>query len=318
MYDARIGKQDDSWLNEFEGRYSGRRVLITGASGFVGSHLIDALLFLGADVYGASLISTTSSTDDRINSIDVDLNNPQDVKHLIEHTKPEYVFHMAGLVNTCQDIDYVLPTFQNNLFVSLNLMLALANYQCQRIIITGSSETPLHGEIPNSPYAASKLAVTFYAEMFQMLYHQPIVVARPFMSYGPGQSSDKLIPYIINSYLQKRQPLLTSGNRICDLIYIKDIVRGLLTIGLCDESIGESVDFGSAINISIRDIALRIAKLMGSECLPKFGAIPDRVSEHCQIANIEKTKMAIGWVPRWTLDEGLLETITWYKQGFKS
>jgi len=187
-------RREYSWRQEFGDQFSGRRVLVTGAKGFVGSHLCEALISLGATVYGAELNAPSNNEVDGIRLMTVDLRNQQAAKQAVEASSPSFTYHLAALVDAHQQVDLVLPTLQHNLLGTLNLLMALPDRQCQRVVITSSSETPVHGQPPNSPYAASKLAMMAYAQMFHTLYGLPVVIARPHMSYGPRQAEDKMIP----------------------------------------------------------------------------------------------------------------------------
>jgi len=301
-----------SWRQEFGDQFNGRRVLVTGARGFVGSYLCEALLSLGAKVYGTKLNTLSDNEVDGIRFMSVDLRNQQAAKEIVEASNPDFTYHLAALVDTHQQVDLVLPALQHNLVGTLHLLMALLDRQCQRIVITSSSETPPHGQAPNSPYAASKLAMMAYAEMFHTLYGLPVVMARPHMTYGPRQPEDKLIPYVICSILENTSPMLSSGGRICDMVYVKDVVRGLLCMAISNAAVGCTFDIGTGKGVSIREIVTRITALMRTSCFPIFGDLTDRVGEFPQIADIKNSCAALGWQPRWTMDEGLIETIEWY------
>ena len=157
--------------------------------------------------------------------------------------------------------------------------------------------------------------MTSYAKMFHNLYDLPIVIARPHMNYGPRQSQNKLIPYIICSFLKNTPALLSSGRRICDLVYVKDLVRALLLLGVAREVAGGcTFDIGTGIGTSIKEIAAQIATLMRTNCNIMFNALPDRVGEFPQVANIKRISTDLGWQPYWTIDEGLIETIKYYRK----
>lgn len=302
-----------SYHQEFGDQIKGRRILVTGSGGFVGSYLCDALLSLGAEVYGADLISLSNNQASGVRSLSIDLNNQDAVREIVKVSCPDFTFHLAGLVDTHQEIGLVLPTLRHNLLGTVHLLMALSDSSCRRVVVASSSETPPHGSAPNSPYAASKLAMVAYAQMFQTQFGLPIAIARPHMSYGPRQSQSKLIPYMICSILRNTPPGLSSGRRICDMIYIKDLVRALLFVAFRDAAIGCTFDIGTGKGVSVREIASRIVMLMKTNCYPLFDTVPDRVGEFSQVANIELIHLSLGWKPIWTMDEGLTETIEWYK-----
>ena len=308
-----------NWLREFGGSFKGKRVLVTGATGFVGCHLCDALVSLGAIVFGASLDNPPERDLGGIQEMRADLCQKNDIHEVLGKSKPDLVYHLAGLVDTRQNQDLVFPTLENNLISTLYLLTQLTETKCRRIVVIGSSETPEPGTAPNSPYAASKLAMTAYAEMFHQLFNLPLVIARPHMIYGPRQPKSKLIPYIITSFQKNIPPMLSSGKRICDPIFISDFIRALLLMGSQITAVGNTFDIGTGQGVSIRQIAETIASLMGvkGDNHWVFEAIPDRYYETPQIADITNTRAILGWNNLWTLQEGLRDTIEWYKQEAK-
>lgn len=295
----------------------GRRILITGAGGFVGLHLCEALVELGAAVHALSRSADTYGLPTGVQTHSLDLQDLNSVKACLSSVKPEIVYHLAGLVNTRQDLNLVLPTLKNNLEGSVNLFLALAENPCQRLVVVGSSEEPTAGRlgaVANSPYAASKEAATEYAKMFHDIFSLPVVIARPFMSYGPRQPVKKIIPYVITSFLAGISPEISSGKRICDLIYIQDLVMGLILAGVRPNLVGESIDLGTGVGSSIHDAVNLVSEIMGTPLPPKFGAVPDRLYEAPQIANSEVTFQLLGYHPQWSLSDGIKSTIDWYRK----
>ncbi len=289
---------------------------MTGATGFVGYHLCEALHFLDAEVYGLSRSAGASTLPNYIHGVSVDLRSLKSTRKAIQAIKPEIVFHLAGLVNTRQDIKLVIPTFGNNLSGSVHLFVALTEIECQRLVVAGSSEEPdvsKFGTSPNSPYAAAKDAETSYARMFQKIFALPVVIARPFMSYGPRQPLQKVVPYTITSLINEKTPKISSGKRICDLIFIQDLVVGLVAAGFKPGLTGSIVDIGTGVGTTVRDAVSMIRNLMNSSLDPTFGAIQDRLYEYPQIANIEKTTDLLGWRPHFSLEEGFKRTIDWYR-----
>ncbi len=293
-----------------------RRVLITGASGFVGLHLCEALVGLGAEVYALSRYIHTRWMPDGVTTCAVDLSDLALVKSCLSSIKPEVVYHLASLVNTRQRLDLVLPTLKNNLEGSVNLFVSLAEETCKRLVVVGSSEEPAAGRlgaVANSPYAAAKEAETNYARMFCNIFSLPVVLTRPFMVYGPRQPVEKIIPYVITNLLNAVSPEIGSGRRVCDLIFVQDLVMGLILTGFKPDLTGKSVDLGMGVGITIREVVYMICELMSTTIIPEFGAIPDRLYESPQIANVEETFRLLGYRPSWSLSEGIKATIEWYR-----
>ncbi len=292
------------------------RVLVTGATGFVGLHLCEALSDLGAEVHALSRSVGSYTLPNDIHAQPVDLRSLKSTKRCIENIRPDVVYHLAGLVNTRQYLNLVMPTFKNSLLGSVHLFMALAETNCNRLVVTGSSEEPdisRFGSSANSPYAAAKDAETSYARMFHKIFSLPVVISRPFMSYGPRQPIQKVIPYTITNLLKGIPPKISSGKRICDLIYIQDLIMGLLLTGFKPGIVGELIDIGTGAGTTIHDAVNLVAELLGTSVEPLFGAMPDRLYEYPQIADMEKTADLLGYRPVWSLREGLGSTIEWYR-----
>ncbi|MGB8981943.1 MAG: NAD(P)-dependent oxidoreductase [Anaerolineales bacterium] len=294
----------------------GRRVLVTGATGFLGRHLCEALSDLGANVFALSRSANSKLLAPKVKALPADLRNQKAVRDIVASARPEIVYHLAGLVDASQDLRLVGPTFQHNLAGSINLFIALAQRGCERVIVAGSSEEPdvsKYGSSPNSPYAAAKDASTAYARMFHKVFSLPVIVTRPFMSYGPHQSTRKVIPYTITNLLKEKTPKISSGKRICDMIYVQDLTMGLVLTGAKPGLVGEVIDLGTGVGTTIYNAVQMIANMIESSHKPLFGAIPDRLYEYPQIADIERTANLLGFRPQWSLREGMTETIKWYR-----
>ena len=242
------------------------------------------------------------------------------VRNLFMRVKPDIVFHLASHVAGSRSLELVLPTFNSNLVSNVNLLTAATEVGCHRIVMTGSMEEPEKRDphvIPASPYAAAKWAASAYARMFHALYNLPVTIARVFMVYGPGQRDfNKLVPYTILSLLRNRTPELTSGHRQVDWIYVEDVVDGLLAIASSQKIEGQTIDLGSGISTSIKDIVMRLVFNMGSSIKPNFGSIPDRAMEQIRMANVVNTYSKIKWKPRTSLEKGLEKTVDWYRKQY--
>jgi nucleoside-diphosphate-sugar epimerase len=150
--------------------------------------------------------------------------------------------------------------------------------------------------------------------MFHKLYGTPIVIARVFMTYGPGrQNPRKLIPYVITSVLRGQAPEVTSGERQIDWIYIDDVIEGLISAGRVEGVKGGTLDLGSGSLVSIKKIVQHIVNLVDPTVKPVFGAAPERPMEQVRVANIKNTFSKIGWEPSTPLESGLQKTVDWYK-----
>lgn len=300
---------------------SGQKILVTGAAGFIGSHLCRSLWKNGAEVHGISRKAHLNS-EHYIRWWNGDLSDTEKVRELLTMIKPDVIFHLASHVLGARNIDFVLPTFSSNLLSTVNLLVIATEVGCRRIILTGSLEEPEPDNtesIPSSPYAVSKWASSAYARMFHALYQTPVVIARLFMVYGCGQKDlSKLVPYLILSLLRGECPKLSSGKRKIDWIYVGDIVDGLLAIAQAPNIEGSTIDLGSGSLVSIQTLAKLITETMGSPIEPLFGALPDRPLEQVRVANTVETYAAIGWKPKISLEEGLKLTVKWYEEYMKA
>jgi len=296
---------------EFGGRFEGKRVMVTGATGFVGTNLCQALRELGARVVGIGLPGSLTPEANLDSFVPVDLTSEPAARQAVEAIGPEIVFHLAGLVDTRQSPEAVVPTLAHNLLAAVHLMNALVGSGCQRVLMVTSSESPPFGLAPNSPYAASKLAVSAYAGMYSTSFGLPVVIARPHLVFGPHQAPDKLVPYLIRCGLENAPPRLSSGKRRCDPVYVKDVVRAMLHMVLADGAPGRTVDIGGGTGVTVAEIAMRVLSLTGSSQSPIFGAFPDRAGEISQVADLAAMRALTSWSPHWSFDQAVRETIHW-------
>ncbi len=302
------------WQAEFADSFRAARVLVTGSTGFIGRALCQALLALGANVHGLARAADRSSTG--VTPWNVDLRDAARVDQVYAEIRPTYVFHLAAQVTARQEPDLIRSMLEHNLLGSVNLLLAAVHNPCRRIVIAGSAEEPL-GEIrraaPASPYTAAKTAAGIYARMFNRVYNLPVVIARPFLTYGPGQDVTKLIPYTILKLLGGESPRLASGGRLCDFVHLTDVVRGMLWSAIQSGIEGQTLDLGSGQVISIRAAVEMVAQLIGAAAPVRFAAATDRIAEPPLISDVETSRRLLGWEPRWTLRRGLEDTIQWYR-----
>jgi nucleoside-diphosphate-sugar epimerase len=294
-----------------------QKVLVTGAAGFIGSHLCRTLLDGGAEVHGISRKAQLDS-EGGMHWWQGDLANASIARDLIAAIKPDIIFHLASHVAGSRDLRLVWPTFESNLMSTVNLLTMASEIGCCRIVLTGSLEEAESngGEtVPSSPYAAAKGASSSYARMFHALYRTPVVTARLFMVYGPGQQdTNKLIPYVTLSLLSKQPPKLSSGLRQVDWIYVQDVVGGLIAAAQAPNIEGHTIDLGSGTLVSIQTIVQQLADRIDSRVELLWGALPERQMEQTRVANIKKTYDSTGWKPQTSLTTGLEWTVDWYRE----
>ena len=291
---------------------AGKRVLITGASGFLGSVLSRRLHSAGAEIFGVSRIRRTSP--DFINwSVD-DLSAPAGVRNLFKANRPEIVFHVAGMATGATALDLVTPALESLLVSTVNVLTAAAECGSPRVVLVASLEEPQEAEgVPASPYAAAKSAASAYGRMFHTLYQLPVVNVRPYMTYGPGQPAGKIVPHVITSLLKGNAPRLASGRRPVDWVYVDDVIEGMAMAATQPGIDGQTLDLGSGALVTIREAVETIVRIMKPGVEPVFGAVPDRPFEITRVADIARTKQLLGWGPATPLEVGLARTIEWHR-----
>ena len=317
----------------------GKKVLITGSEGFIGSHLTERLVELGAEV--TALVQYNSfnnwgwidTFDEKIkNSINVitgDIREYDNVKRMVRGQ--DVIFHLAALIAI--PYSYVSPMayVRTNVEGTTNILEACRNYDIQKIVHTSTSETygtalyvpidekhPMQGQ---SPYSASKIAADKMAESFYRSFGTPVAVIRPFNTYGPRQSARAVIPTIISQILSgKREIRLGSLTPTRDFNYVKDTVEAFISVAESDKTIGQVVNVGSNHEISIGDLANKIIEIIGEDVniiCDEERFRPEKSEVNRLWADNKKIKRLTGWQPKYTLDEGLKETIDWIKSNMK-
>ena len=311
-----------------------KKVLVSGAGGFIGSHLVEKLVQNGCRVRALVRYNSKSSwgwleschCKGNIEVVLGDIRDADIVRHAMEGI--DTVYHLAALIGI--PYSYVSPEayVETNIKGSLNVFQAAKDCGVKRIIHTSTSEiygtaqfVPIHEKHPvnpQSPYAASKSAADFLSLSFFRSFDLPIVVLRPFNTYGPRQSARAVIPTIITQIL--------SGNKIIklgaldptrDLTYVEDTVEGFIRAGKADKALGEIINLGNNNEISIRDLAYLIAKIMGVKITIKDDKNRKRPlkSEVERLwADNAKAKQILKWEPKYSLEKGLNQTIEWLKK----
>lgn len=311
-------------------QWSHRKVLVTGAGGFIGSHLCAALLDLGAEVTG--MIRYTSRSDwgnleflppEKQAALRVVAGNIEDSAFVNAAVKDkEVVFHLAALIAI--PYSYIAPSsyVRTNVEGTLNVMEAARTFGTGRVVHTSTSETygtavytpidekhPLQGQ---SPYSASKIGADKLVESYHCSFALPVATIRPFNTYGPRQSARAVIPTIISQALT--QPIIRLGalDPVRDLTYVEDTVRGFINVAESERAVGQTVNVGFGEGISICALAETILELMGSEkriAQDEERMRPNTSEVYTLICNNSKARELCGWGPRYSLREGLKETI---------
>ncbi len=317
----------------------GKKVLVTGSEGFIGSHLTERLVELGANV--TTLVQYNSfnnwgwidTFDGEIkNNIEIvtgDIREYDNVKRVVKGK--DIVFHLAALIAIPYSYLSPMAYVRTNVEGTTNILEACRDYDIEKIVHTSTSETygtalyvpidekhPMQGQ---SPYSASKIAADKMAESFYRSFNLPVAIIRPFNTYGPRQSARAVIPTIITQIATGAKEIkLGSLTPTRDFNYVKDIVEAFIKIVESDKAIGQVLNAGSNFEISIGNLAKTIIKIMDKEVeiiCDEQRFRPDKSEVNRLWADNSKIKELTGWQPKYSLEEGLKETIQWIENNMK-
>lgn len=300
-------------------------ILITGANGFVGTHLSKALLARG---FRVSRIVRSIASDDGISAQHVvDLTARANVEEAFSLFRPDYVIHLAGSKDRGDDAAQFCDLYNENVSMSLNIIGAcrlLKNFK--RLIFFGTCEeygqvsTPYietQREKPTSAYGLSKLAVT---QILTGLFHShrfPSVVLRPTVIYGPGQGDEMFLSALIQTLLSGKNFAMTGGEQYRDFIYINDVVDAIIKTVVADERVdGGIINVGAGISFQVKEVAIMVANLIHPELVNhiKFGAVqyrPNEIMDYSVV--ITRAKELLGWEPSTDMRSGAQQTIEQFK-----
>ena len=315
-----------------------KKCLITGAEGFIGSHLVEQCVLAGYDVRAFILYNSfdrrgwledlSPDIQDQVEVITGDIRDPFGVANAMRGC--DIVLHLAALIAIPYSYHSPATYIDTNVTGTLNVVQAARDQNISRVIVTSTSEVygtaqfvpitedhPLQGQ---SPYSASKIGADMIALSYHKSFQTPVTVLRPFNTYGPRQSARAVIPTIITQIAHgKRQIKLGALSPTRDFSYVTDTASGFLQAAACEALIGESVNIGSGFEISIGDTASLIAELMGSdiEVLTDEQRLrPEKSEVNRLFAGTDKAVKAFGWAPehagREGFSNGLKKTIAWF------
>lgn len=293
------------------------RVLVTGATGFIGGCLVRRLIKRGCEVHGVSRRKLAGRADG-VHWWQGNLRDTDRIQQIVDGSQPDRIVHLASQVTGDRSLERVLPILHDNLVSSVGLLTAAARNRCQRVVLAGSMEEPDPKEglaIPGSPYAAAKWSGSAYGRMFHALYGLPVVMARIFMVYGPGQQDiAKLVPYVIANFLRGEVPALGSGRRAIDWVYVDDVAEGLERACFAEGIGGLTLDMGSGRQNTIREVVESLAAIIRPPFAPVFGALADRPLDREPVADTGRTESLLGWRATTPLPLGLEQTVRWYRE----
>jgi dTDP-glucose 4,6-dehydratase len=314
--------------------WNSKRVLVTGAGGFIASHLVEKLIAEGASVRALVRYNSRGDTGllkflpaDIYNGIEIimgDLRDEDAVRAAVQGT--DIIFHLGALIAIPYSYMHPREVIETNIMGTLNVLAAAREYGVRRIIHTSTSEVygtaqyvpidekhPLQGQ---SPYSASKIGADKIVESFHRSFDMPLVTIRPFNTYGPRQSARAVIPTIISQALTNNEIRLGRLDPTRDFTYVADTVDGFLLAGSANNIIGEEINLGVGETIQIGELAQKILSMLGKPL-----KIIDESERHrpvksevlALLSNNQKANQLMGWSPKISLEEGLSKTIEWIK-----
>jgi len=306
-------------------------VLVTGAGGFIGSHLSEELVRQGARVralvhynsrnHWGLLEKLDADVLRRIEVVAGDISDPQCVSRLAEGR--EVVFHLAALIAIPYSYIAAASYVAANVTGTLNVLEACRRHKVRKLVHTSTSEAygtaryvpidethPLQGQ---SPYSATKIGADHLAESYFRSFGLPVAILRPFNTFGPRQSARAVIPTIITQLIAGR-PVLELGcvTPVRDFTYVADTVMGFLAAAASAKSVGEVINIGSGRGVTIAQTAQAVMRLMGRKARLRQSRArvrPERSEVMRLLCDNRKARRLLGWKPRWSLEEGLVRTI---------
>lgn len=310
-----------------------KRVLVTGADGFIGSHLTEMLLEEGYRVKALSQYNSfnywgwlDNIQHPNLEVVTGDVRDPHFCKHITKGI--DTVFHLAALIAI--PYSYVAPDsyVDTNVKGTLNICQAAKENGVNRVLVTSTSEVygtalyvPIdekHPKQPQSPYSASKIGADMMALSFYNAFELPVVIVRPFNTYGPRQSARAIIPTIIAQIASGTKEIkLGDLTPTRDFNFVKDTCKGFIELSKCDSAIGQEVNIASNYEISMRDTLELIAKIMNADV--KFIEDEQRIRpKNSEVFRLwgdnAKLKQLTGFSPKYTIEDGLRETISWFTE----
>ena len=311
-----------------------KRTLVTGAGGFIGSHLVEALVRMGAEVrvfvrYNSRgelgfLERLPGEIKEEIEVFAGDLKDPEALRRPARGC--EIVFHLGSLIAIPYSYVNPMDFVQTNILGTANLLNTCLRSNTEKIVHTSTSEVygtaiycPMDEKHPlqaQSPYSATKIAADKLAESYYRAFDLPVAIARPFNTYGPRQSARAIIPTIVLQALNGDNVVLGSLDPARDFTYVEDTVRGLIEVAKSRDSVGEVFNIGCGKEISIRELVQVMLSIIGkkAEIFKDDERVrPEKSEVDRLMCDNSKARKLLGWEPRIDLTDGLRRTIDWFK-----
>ena len=316
--------------------WKGKSVLVTGADGFIGSHLTEKLAALGAktralvyyNAFGTHGWLTHSEYKDQIEIISGDVRDGALMRRAMQST--EIVFHLAALIGIPYSYQAPESYVQTNIQGTLNVLQAAKDLGLKRLVHVSTSEVygtaryvPMDEKHPlqaQSPYAATKIGADQLAESFHRSFGVPVVTIRPFNTFGPRQSARAVIPALITQCLLGSKVYLGNLSPTRDFNYVTDIVEGFVLAASFSRALGKTINLGSGREISVENLVRLIAKIMQKDIVidrEKQRSRPAKGEVGRLLADNSLARKVLGWRPQYSLEQGLKMTIEWFQHHIK-
>ncbi len=311
-----------------------RTVLVTGAAGFIGSHLLEALVAKGANVRAFIRYNSRSdrgwidtmpeSVTGKTEVIAGDIKDSDAVRNAVKGC--DVVFHLAALIGI--PYSYVHPRnyVETNIVGTTNVLTAALDQGVKRVVHVSTSEVygtaqyvPIdenHPKVGQSPYSASKISADMLADSFYRSFGLPVVIVRPFNTYGPRQSLRAVIPTIISQLLVGNELRIGATSPTRDFTYVTDTATGMICGAEADQAIGQTINLGVGREISIGELVDLIANLVGVKTKPVRDPNrlrPQQSEVERLLSNNGLAQSVLGWKPEISLEAGLKRTISWFR-----
>lgn len=300
------------------------RILVVGGRGFIGRHIVDRAVQLGWDVTSLNFSHHQSGmeTTNAVRYLTVDIANKISLEKVLGLADFEYVVNCGGYIDHSSFFKDGRKIIDTHFIGVLNLVESLNRNVLKSFVNIGSSDeygscpapqTELWRESPISPYSLAKVAASHFLQMLFRTESFPATTLRLFLTYGPGQDRNRFLPQIISGCLNDSTFATSEGEQLRDFCYIGDTVDAVFSVFESSKARGEIFNIASGKPVSIRQVINNVKSQIGKGN-PKYGEIAYRKGENMALyANIEKAEKILGWKPKVTLDEGLSQTIKWYR-----